>query len=79
MGAAVSGSTLRCGTQASQCRGFSHGRAQALGTQASVFAERGLMRFGSQALEHMGSSGAHQIAAPCQVGSSRTRDQTHVP
>ena len=36
------GATLRCGSQASHCSGFSCCGAQALGTRASVVVARGL-------------------------------------
>ena len=53
---AVSGATVRCGAQASHCRGFSCCGAQALGAQASVVVARGLSSCGSRALERRLSS-----------------------
>ena len=62
------GATLCCGAQASHCGGFSCCGAQALGVRASVVAARRLSSCGTRAqLPHR------------HVGSSRTRDQTHVP
>ena len=50
------GATLRHGTQASHCGGFSCCRARALGTWTSAVVARGLSSCGSQALEHRLSS-----------------------
>ena len=48
-----------CGTQASHCDGFSSCGAQAVGTQVSAAAGRGLSGCGSLALEHrLNSCGA---------------------
>ena len=50
------GATLRCGSWASRCSGFSCCRAQALGTWASVVVAHGLSSCGSRALERRLSS-----------------------
>ena len=50
------GATLRCGVQASHCRGFSCRRARPLGVRASVVVARGLSSCGSWALECRRSS-----------------------
>ena len=50
---------LRCGAQASHCRGFSCCAAQALGARASVVVARGLISCGLPALEcRLSSCGA---------------------
>ena len=50
------GATLRCGAQASHCRGFSCCGAWALGAWDSVVVVHGLSSCGSRALEHRLSS-----------------------
>ena len=50
------GTTLRCGAQASHCSGFSCCGAQTLGTRVSVVVARGLSSCGSWALERRLSS-----------------------
>ena len=50
------GATLRCGTRASHCSGFSYCGARALGMRASIVVTRRLSSCGSQALEHRLSS-----------------------
>ena len=73
------GATLCCGAWASHCGGFFCCGAWALGMRASVVVARGLrscnagFRAQAQLLWHMG------LVAPQHVGSSQTRDQTHVP
>ena len=55
------GSTLRCGAQASHCRGFSCCRARALGVQASVVVAHSLV-----APWHAGSSQTRdRTRVPC--------------
>ena len=64
--------TLCCGAWASHCCGFSCCRASVIGCV-------GFSSCDSQALELRHSSGgALGLVALCYVGSSRTRDQTHV-
>ena len=66
------GATLCCGAWASHCCGFSCCRASVIGCV-------GFSSCDSQALELRHSSGgALGLVALCYVGSSRTRDQTHV-
>ena len=74
------GATLCCGAWASYCSGFSCCGARALGAQASVVAACGLSSCGSRALERrLSSRWLTGLAAPRHVGSSQTRDRTHVP
>ena len=61
-----------CGVQASHHGGFSHCRAQAPG-------HKGFSSCDSWAPEHCSVIVAHGSVAPQNVGSSRTKDQTHVP
>ena len=74
------GATLRRGARASHFSGFSCCGAQALGTRASVVVVRGLQwlwleGFRAQA-QWLWRTG---LVALRHVGSSWTRDQTHVP
>ena len=65
---------------ASHCSGFSCCGARALGTRVSVVAASELSSCGSRALEHrLSSCSTRDVIAPQHVGSSQTRDRTHVP
>ena len=66
----VSGGLSSCSAWASQFRGFSCCRAQALGTWAIAVAARGLNICGSQALEHrLSGCGVWALVAPQHVGT----------
>ena len=66
------GATLRCSVRASHCSGFSCCGAWALGAQAQQLWLAGSR---AQAQQLWGTS----LVAPQDIGSSRTRAQTHVP
>ena len=63
---------VRCCSVPSLCSGFSCCRAQSLG-------HTGFCSCSLQALECRLSSCGIWVSAPRQVGSSQTRDQTHIP
>ena len=66
------GATLRCGTRASHCGGFSCRGSRALGMRAQQLWLMG-SRAQAQQLWHT------DLVAPWHVGSSQTRDRTWVP
>ena len=76
--AVLGGGYSGCSVQALHCCGFSCCRAWALGVQPSVIAAHGLSSRGSQDLEHRLSSRPIGLVALWHVGSSWTRDWTHV-
>ena len=73
------GATLRCGSRASHCSGFSCCVAWAIGAQTSVVAARGLSSYGSRALECRLSSCVHGLSCSAACGIFLDRARTCVP
>ena len=73
------GVRLSCSAWASPCGGLSCCKAQALGAWASVIATSRLSSCSSRALERGLSSFDDWVTPLHLVGSSQTRDRTHVP